>query len=154
MRYLNTDIYHPLGHHLPPPVLTDDVLGVQEVQLVVLQDLLQLVIHTVDLKYTEGTVQTITSRPSSYIYTLIFISSFSRTISSFSSSNRCRSCFRDLCFSCSSSILPIRTSRDSLLRLLLLSSDSEDFRLIFFPVLLILSRNIEMSALVSSNCCL
>ena len=57
IRYLNTEIYHiipgaPPGCDLPPPVLTDDVLGVQEVQLVVLQDLLQLVIHAVDLKCT------------------------------------------------------------------------------------------------------
>ena len=32
------------------PVLTDDVLRVEEVQLVVLQDLLELVTHPVDLR--------------------------------------------------------------------------------------------------------
>ena len=47
--FLILDPLQPL-HQIP--VLTDDVLGVQEVQLVVLQDLLQLVVHPVDLKYT------------------------------------------------------------------------------------------------------
>ena len=83
------------------------------------------------------------------------MSSFSLTISSFSSSRRCRSCLREACLSCSSSILAITAPRVSRLSLLaLLSSASEDLLLIALPALLRFSLRIVMSVLESSSCCL